>query len=652
MVGFFMSLEAVIGVEEEQQTFQENESRFEALPIKELRDDAEFLRLCEERDKEITKLLESQQEESKQLQEKREQEKFDSVVSACEEQLKSQLGSSQLDVISGWQISTIVEARDGRTYFQDEEGKRTGFKDDTGTRFSVKEVSIEEDFRGKEYGGSIKIHLRTYEDAYGNKIHEFKEQTYRPPEEKCTYESADTDYPTLHEEEPVEVPQIKDEGLLPDKIQPPQEQKISIFGFAQAEVQALAKEKVPLFNTEPVQKNTSFDKKFAPVQEVQKKPAEVEKDKVHPFLEKVKHAPDVFREKKEDQKYKTEKKEITHIQQKEAALSIQIPEVQSQVENAATVVSQEPVMVKTMDVSTINTVERAFPEVGRVEVTPSLPDSPSPEQGLSWGSQSLNELLDQKLVETIEATIQEYTEQPENRRILIAEMPTPQEPIGGAIIIEPTEHGSFEVSLRVRPEPTIVPVDIFTAPETSPHTSNLSTKEYKQTLPLIPDYSPTAPVSEKTETVQPPVEGSEETRPLEVVSESTLEDTENHVEEVVFEEGKIQEKVEETEVNEISEEEYVDNESIIETETQASEGIVMSQTSSVENSARERIADKELASQEINESVEDVGERQPFIIRLAPFVSSRQSTVLADDADGSARSRQSAGAARAFNQAA
>lgn len=131
-----------------------------------------------EADEEDEKKKTLQEQAAEELQ--RNEEAQVNLVSG-EENLKQILGCSELNIISDATKTTFVEVN-GEVFYQSEDGSLNPYDKVRGGSFKIEPLTVEQDFRGPEYGGMVKIYVGSYQDALGRTIHEFIEQTYRAPE--------------------------------------------------------------------------------------------------------------------------------------------------------------------------------------------------------------------------------------------------------------------------------------------------------------------------------------------------------------------------------------------------------------------------------------------------------------------------------------
>ncbi len=117
----------------------------------------------------------------------REQEIVSHALASGEAQLQHQLGASSVEVVSNAMEVTIVEEAGQGLQYLDENNNLHELKME-GT-FSIQPVETEIDFRGKEYGGSVKVYVGSHIDQHGRTIHKFIQQTYRSVEEAAYPES-------------------------------------------------------------------------------------------------------------------------------------------------------------------------------------------------------------------------------------------------------------------------------------------------------------------------------------------------------------------------------------------------------------------------------------------------------------------------------
>ncbi len=115
------------------------------------------------------------------LEAEREEEKINEALAAGEELLAAELGASTLDVVSAAQRIEFVVHNGGKVMYRDSDGTESPFENVDGTAFAVQPTRIEVDFRGPEYGGSVRV-LAGSEHQGDQVVYIFYEQTYRPPE--------------------------------------------------------------------------------------------------------------------------------------------------------------------------------------------------------------------------------------------------------------------------------------------------------------------------------------------------------------------------------------------------------------------------------------------------------------------------------------
>lgn len=152
-------------------------------------------------------------------------------ILAAEEELKILLEISSLQVASYPVETEFIETADGNVYFKDKEGKLSPFKTEKEEEFTIESVHIEQDFRGKEYGGSIKIHLESYQDGNGNTVHRFLETSYCAPD---AYEQSDVSDEIIENNDelpPVSFFEGKED--IVELAETKAEKKIDIFSFLQ-----------------------------------------------------------------------------------------------------------------------------------------------------------------------------------------------------------------------------------------------------------------------------------------------------------------------------------------------------------------------------------------------------------------------------------
>lgn len=502
----------------------------------------------ERRDEEVRRILESLQEEKKPEPElTSDQEKLDTLVPACEQELKDLLGFPDLDVISSWQKSVVIEGADGHTYFEDNKGNRAAFEDKTGTQFGVQEVSIEQDFRGKEFGGSIKIHLRTYHDADGNVIHEFMEQTYRAPSEKYAPETEELEPSGLQDGKVNTLEQSEENVPLVNQTESSQDNAFNIFAgqttentqaqtqpttaelffygkpiqeiittlnnqsspektvIQESTVQSEHASKVEIQESVSVSNEMRVDKKTIVYQETQ---YTISKNNTSSTAQEQAAQVQEIKTSIEAAQTEVQAQEIVDIKQPEVASIVQNHEIGSHTETLIATEKQESNIVTTSDIATMKAIESRLPLLGTIDVIAPRPDLPSPtEPTLDWGDQPLlHVLLDSDLSSKVETVMTEIKQQPEGTRILIAEVPAPYEESDGVMIFETTPTG-LSFTLYVAPQ-QIIPVEslqrvmpdvpeTFSTPEITP--TVLNTDELTPTERV--DVEPSVSMESKVETV-------------------------------------------------------------------------------------------------------------------------------------------------------